>query len=474
MSPPSTIRVGAAQLPAIPLDRHAEALPQIESAVTDAAARKLDLLVLPECAYPAYLLGSAAAYRAAGALSGADFVKRLAALAREHSIHVICGFVDDAGDHLHNAAVIVDATGAVCGYHHKSFMWGADNDYFAPGDALRPIDTPLGPIGVAICADARAPEVMAGLAAGGARLIALPTCWVNVATEPGAYHNAQAEFMIRARALECGVPIVAANKFGAEHETVSYCGMSQIVAPDGEIVAQADPDAAALIEAEVAPAAPPTMEVPDWAARRIFKSFAPVEPDAASLARVRIAVVPHALWNSQPSESAAPGVFDRLADDGVQVVATSVQETASADQLEVHGRALGMVVVAYPHVERLMMERFGAFGCVASEHVRMFAPIRAMALDGAAIVFVTGEEVPVALLRTRAVENRIFIAAADHDSALLIDPAGAVIAHAPAPAGEPIVTEIDLAAATHKEVYPRTHIWQQRRPELYAAAFGVK
>jgi hypothetical protein len=49
-----------------------------------------------------------------------------------------------------------------------------------------------------------------------------------------------------------------------------------------------------------------------------------------------------------------------------------------------------------------------------------------------------------------------------------------VIAHAPAPAGEPIVTEIDLAAATHKEVYPRTHIWQQRRPELYAAAFGVK
>jgi predicted amidohydrolase len=61
MASPRTIRVAAAQLPANNLANAQKSLGQIEQAIADAAAKDVDLLVLPECAYPAYCLGSAAA-----------------------------------------------------------------------------------------------------------------------------------------------------------------------------------------------------------------------------------------------------------------------------------------------------------------------------------------------------------------------------------------------------------------------------
>ncbi|HRX87709.1 MAG TPA: nitrilase-related carbon-nitrogen hydrolase [Phycisphaerae bacterium] len=468
------IRVGAAQLPAIPLARHAEALPLIADAVAQAAARKLDLLVLPECAYPAYLLGSAAAYRASGAEDSAAFVDRIRDLARKHQVALVCGFVDDRDGKLFNSAVVIDATGRECGRQDKTFLWGDDNDYFTHGTRLAPIDTPLGKIGIVICADARAPETAAGLVAAGARLIAIPTCWVNVASEPGTYHNAQAEFMIAGRALECRVPFVAANKFGAESDAVGYCGMSVIYDAKAKQLAQAPPDAPALIDAEIKLAAPPKVEVPDWAQRRIFSGHAPVMPDAEALGPVRIAVVPQSCALPLQEDENGIDMFQRFAADGVQIVATSLSDTGEAERLETYGRSLGLSVVCFPFVERLMVEQFGAFGCVGSEHVSSFVPTRYMALDGASIVFVTGEEVPVPLLRTRAVENRIFIAAADHDSAVLIDPAGTVIHRAASGSGEYIVADIDLRQTACKEVFPKTDVWAQRRPQAYAEAFGAK
>ncbi len=96
-----------------------------------------------------------------------------------------------------------------------------------------------------------------------------------------------------------------------------------------------------------------------------------------------------------------------------------------------------------------------------------------MALDGASIVFVAGAEVPLPLLRTRAAENRVYVAAASTKTAVLIGPDGRIIATLDADAHTPIVAEIDLRESAEQNVFAGTHIWQQRRPRLYAAAFGV-
>ena len=89
-----TIKAAAAQLTGLPLDRAKDSLDRIESAVTDAAGRKVDLLVLPECAYPAYWLESVAAYRGADRLSSAEFVAHLSDLAQRHGVTRRGGDVD--------------------------------------------------------------------------------------------------------------------------------------------------------------------------------------------------------------------------------------------------------------------------------------------------------------------------------------------------------------------------------------------
>jgi predicted amidohydrolase len=466
-------RVGAAQLPGLPLARAAESLALIEKAVADAASRGIELLVLPECAYPAYHLGGAEAYHAATELKSEAFVARLRQAAGRSKINLVCGFVEEAAGVLHNAAVVIDAKGEECGRHRKCFLWGDDNVWFESGQSLTPIDTPVGKIGVIICADGRAPEMAAGLVAQGAELIAVPTCWVNVATKPGEYRNAQAEFMLCGRAIECGVPFVAANKFGMETDQLGYCGWSVIYDAQGKQLAQAPPDEATIIDAAVRPAAAKPLEVPYWAVRRIFSTYAPVLPNLEEIDKVKIAVAPTELLRGLRDAGATVDLFEELAAQGVSVVGTSLSSEDEADSLEVYGRSLGMAVVGFPFVERLMMEEFGKFGCVAGEHMTSFVAARLMALDGASIVFVAGDEVPMPLLRTRAVENRVFVAAATSTTAALIDPAGVVIDQVEASAGQAIVREIDLRVTANKQVFQGTDIWEQRHPSVYAKAFGV-
>ncbi len=469
-----SIKVAAAQLPGLPLASAEEVLPLIEQAVADAAGRKVKLLVLPECAYPAYHLGSREAYDSADIIDNKTLVEKLCSLAAKHKITLVCGFVEQEGDKLYNSAIVIGGDGRECGRYRKTFLWGEDNNWFERGRRLAPIDTPVGKIGIVICADARAPETASAMVAQGAELIAIPTCWVNVASEPGGYRNAQAEFMIEGRAIECKVPIVAANKFGQETEDVSYCGWSQIVDDKGKVLAKASPNEAEIIDAEVSIGKPPKLEIPDWAERRIFCTYPPIEPDREELDLIKIAVAPSALTTPLRENERGLDLFQEFSELGVRIVTTCLRQTDVAENLDTYGRSLGMAVIGYPFVERLMIEEFGSFGCVASEHVDSFIPARLMALDGASIVFVVGDEVPVPLLRTRAAENRIFIAAADADSAILIGPAGDVIDQASASDARPIIAEIDLRETADKYVYPATHIWEQRQPEIYARAFGVE
>jgi len=467
----SNVTVAAAQLAARTLDQADAALSDIETAIVDAAALGADMVVLPECAYPAYLIGGEEKYRAAKIIGSEEFIKKLSGWAKQNKIQVICGFVDDKGDKLQNAAIVINAKGKECGRHAKSFLWGKDNDYFAPGENIKPIDTPIGKVGVIICADGRAPEIATGLAHQGAQLIAIPTCWVNAAQEADTYRNAQADFMVQGRAIECGVAIVAANKCGIEDDT-PYCGMSQIVSPDGERIATASNDKPEIISAEVSLGDPNAIDIPRWAKRRIFSAYPPVVPERESLGDLKIAVAPAECVFPKPEQDETPPL-QQLAANGVDVVGTALPDPETADRLDIYCRALGMTLVAFPFVERLMLEPFGACGCIEAEHLTSFAPVRIMALDGASIVFVVGDEVNLQLLRTRAAENCIFMASATATSAVLVDPSGTIVDQTEPGQSRIITATIDLRMSANKEVFPQTHIWDQRKPQLYADAFGI-
>jgi hypothetical protein len=79
----------------------------------------------------------------------------------------------------------------------------------------------------------------------------MPTAWLTSGRDPRALENIQADLMIRARAAENGLALVAANKCGVEAHSVAYCGKSAIVDSAGAIVSQAGSLAPAIVRGEV-------------------------------------------------------------------------------------------------------------------------------------------------------------------------------------------------------------------------------
>jgi hypothetical protein len=191
------------------------------------------------------------------------------------------------GEHgLANSAYVVTPAG-IAGFADKCFLWHFDRRWFTAGSALEPVDTPVGRLGVFICADGRIPTIPSTLAARGAQILVVPTAWVTSGRDPHALENLQADLMIAVRARENGLPLVVANKVGVEARSVAYCGKSQIVAADGTVVALAPQDAEATLHATVAIGAP-------------IVDLAPEPPPVTRRAgeplgdAVRIAIAPHA------------------------------------------------------------------------------------------------------------------------------------------------------------------------------------
>ena len=463
-----TIRAGAAQLPATTLDQAVHALELIHDAIDRAAGQGVQLLVLPEGAYPSYFLPSVEAYRSARVLPNNRFLGMLGDRARRHGMHLVCGFVEDRGDCLHNAAALIDDAGTVIGIARKSFLWGDDNKVFAPGRELRAFACKLGAVGIAICADVRAPETTAALAWRGAQIIAIPTCWVNTAREPGAYYNPQPDFLIEARSREIAVPFVCANKFGRETDSLSYCGYSLITDAQGHVLAKASPDQATILTADIQAARARKPALPDWARDRIVCTQPAEEPDIGPDGTVRVAAV--------PTTRIMPGdddhdVLRSLAAEGVQVVALALPSAKIAEEMEVYARSLGIELIGRAGDSRVLCGSFGSYGALRGSEMLSFAPARALALDGAAILFVTDPPDDLVVLRARAAENKVFVVGTSARSALIIAPNGAILARSADSDSQPVIAMVDLESTRDKYVFPGTHIFEQRKPHLYGEAF---
>ena len=141
--------------------------------------------------------------------------------------------------------------GEVIGRYSKTFLWHFDSKWFAAGDEYRVFDTPLGRIGILICADGRLPEIARVLALKGAEIIVDPTNWVTTGKDLESLRNAQPDWIIPTRALENGVWFLCANKVGWEAESVVYCGQSLVASPDGAVQVKGSSGSPEIITATV-------------------------------------------------------------------------------------------------------------------------------------------------------------------------------------------------------------------------------
>jgi predicted amidohydrolase len=173
--------------------------------------------------------------------------------ARELGIHLLAGSIAERGaGKAFNTSVLVGPDGADLAVYRKIHMFDVDvggvsyreSEREQPGEEI--VTASLGELicGLSVCYDLRFPELYRILAVRGARLIAVPSAF-TLAT--GRDHW---EVLLRARAIENQVFVLAPNQVGEAPPHYSSCGRSAIVDPWGVMLATA-PDGECFIAAEL-------------------------------------------------------------------------------------------------------------------------------------------------------------------------------------------------------------------------------
>jgi predicted amidohydrolase len=259
-----TARISLVQLPAYSIEDAEVSLAYTLRRIDDAAREKPDLIALPEVTYPAYFLGRRD-LRGLGIPSPAEALAHIAEKAREHGVYIAAGIVLEAGGGYQNGAALIGRDGSLTGTYAKSFLWHFDSKWFTPGDAFPAFETDFGRIGMLVCADGRMPEIARSLTLNGAQIILDLTAWVSSARQPRDLTSTQVEYLLRCRAAENGVWVVAADKHGVEAESIVYCGRSCVIDPLGDVVATLGPDEDGILtyDVPVQDAAPPVVRRPE-------------------------------------------------------------------------------------------------------------------------------------------------------------------------------------------------------------------
>jgi len=118
---------------------------------------------------------------------------------------------------------------------------------FRRGERVVVADMPWGRLGLSICYDLRFPQLYRALAHAGASFLTIPAAFTHT-TGKAHWHVLQ-----RARAIETGCYVIAPAQGGIHPNGRHTFGHSLIVAPWGEILAEAGEDPC-VITAEIDPA----------------------------------------------------------------------------------------------------------------------------------------------------------------------------------------------------------------------------
>jgi predicted amidohydrolase len=162
--------------------------------------------------------------------------------ARELGIHLLAGSISEsAGEKARNTSVLIGPAGEDLAVYRKIHMFDVDaggvsyreSEHEQAGD--EPVTAAVGelPIGLTVCYDLRFPELYRVLALRGARLVAVPAAF-TMAT--GRDHW---EVLLRARAIEDQVFVLAPNQVGKAPPHFESYGRSTIVDPWGVVLATA-------------------------------------------------------------------------------------------------------------------------------------------------------------------------------------------------------------------------------------------
>jgi predicted amidohydrolase len=226
------------------------ALEQLRPLVDEAVGKGAQLIATPEASN--FLQRSRASFLEQVKPAEEDEVVQAAGRwAREHQVWFLLGsaLVKRADGLFANRSMLFSPAGLVAQYD-KIHMFDVDlptgerhreSAVYAPGEAAVIADTPFGRIGLSVCYDVRFPQLYRALAKAGASILTVPAAF----TRPTG--QAHWSVLLRARAIENGAFVLAPAQGGFHEDGRGTYGHSMIVAPWGEVLAQAEGDEPGVI-----------------------------------------------------------------------------------------------------------------------------------------------------------------------------------------------------------------------------------
>jgi len=222
-------------------DEKAENLERAEMLVAQAAAWGSDLVLLPELW--TYLGPRKRHAEVAEPIPG-DTTEFLGRLSARYRFWLVGGsFLEatEGSERLHNTSVVMSPDGEVVARYRKLHLFDVEVDgrtyqesaTMVAGDEVVVASLAGVPVGLSICYDVRFPELYRRLAAWGARLVTVPAAFT---LETGKDHW---EVLLRARAIENQLYVLAAAQCGSHPPGNACFGNSMIVDPWGTVVARA-------------------------------------------------------------------------------------------------------------------------------------------------------------------------------------------------------------------------------------------
>jgi predicted amidohydrolase len=244
------MRAAAVQLNST--DHYERNLEVAERLVRAAAADGAELVVLPE---KWTVLGPPEAIRASAEPLDGPALSAAEGWARELGIFLVAGSVPELvpdQEKLANTSVMFGPAGERLAVYRKIHMFDVEvadvsyreSEIEEAGDQISVGDANGTKVGLTICYDLRFPELYRILALRGARVVTVPSAFTE---RTGRDHW---EVLIRARAIEDQVFIVAAGQIGSAPPHYRSYGRSMIVDPWGVVLAQA-PDAECFVSADL-------------------------------------------------------------------------------------------------------------------------------------------------------------------------------------------------------------------------------
>jgi predicted amidohydrolase len=213
----------------------------LEQAIAEAAAGGAEILFTPEMSG---LLDRDSARAAKSLREEAEdpVLAACRAAAREHRIwlHIGSLAVLAGNGKVANRGFVIDREGHIRARYDKLHLfdvdlptgesWRESNTYSAGSGVVLVNGTPVGKLGLTICYDLRFPGLFARLAEADADIIAVPAAF-TVPTGKAHWH-----ILLRARAIEAGLFVVAAAQVGRHEDGRQTFGHSLVIDPWGELL----------------------------------------------------------------------------------------------------------------------------------------------------------------------------------------------------------------------------------------------